>query len=151
MDWWFNHLFNKQIYELPDTSENAKILKEVYNMKSTRVIINVLLSLGLPKVNLTVKIQKNPNDSQWISHKQPQLFLKLLDVLRCLFKLRAFYNCKGWNSSYPCEKKIPSNSCMKPLFFAGIWKTSHVSFAIEFAILNCSLQLKRAVLADEVK
>lgn len=73
MDWWFKHLFSQQIYELTDTSKNAKILKEVNNMKSTRAIINVLLSLGLPKVNLTVKkIRRIPttvNESVTSSHR----------------------------------------------------------------------------------
>lgn len=40
---------------------------------------------------------------------------------------------------------------MKILFLQEYLKTGHVSFAIEFVILNCYLQLQRAVLADEVK
>lgn len=78
MDWWFKYLFNKQIYELPDTSANAKILKEVYNMKSTRVIINVLLSLGLPKLD-----SEDTEESQWQPVNQSQAATVILKTIGC--------------------------------------------------------------------
>lgn len=40
---------------------------------------------------------------------------------------------------------------MKPLFLQEYLKPGLVSFAIEFVILNCYLQLQKAVLADETK
>ena len=38
---------------------------------------------------------------------------------------------------------------MKLLFLQEYLKTGHVSFAVEFAIRNCSVRLQRGALADE--
>lgn len=76
MDWWFKHLFSQQIYELSDTSENAKILKGVYNLKLS----------SCQKCGIALETSYSELDSgedtgeyqryQWISYMPLQLILK---------------------------------------------------------------------------
>lgn len=48
-------------------------------------------------------------------------------------------------------RENPKQELHEVIFLQEYLKTGHVSFAIEFVILNCYLQLQRAVSADVIK